>query len=194
MSQSLVSRLAVRLRRRRFLAATLSVAVAAALGGCREARSTRLLAPTGQAPSPTPVAGSPAPAQSPELQRFLALSTLLTGYDQLDEDAGQRYLAALQTPPPGGMPLDQLYQATGVGSSAPPASYAALAATGALDQPAAKATAQAIAAYWYTGQVAATGETVVTYRDALGWEALTFTRAPGMCGGAFGFWSNTPPP
>ena len=192
MSESLVSRLTVRLQRRRFLAGTLSAAVAAALGGCREGQGGRGLARAGQSPTATPVAGAAAPAQSPELQRFLALSTLLTGYDQLDQDAGQRYLAALQTPPSGGMTLDQLYQATGFGGSTPPASYDALAATGALNQPAAKATAAAIAAYWYTGQVAATGETVVTYRDALGWEALKFTRAPGMCGGAFGFWSAAP--
>src|SRR4051794_8163326 len=104
MSQSFVSRLAVRLRRRRFLAGTLAAAVAAALGGCRAGQDDRGLVRTEQGTAATPVAGTPTPVPSPALQRFLALSTLLTSYDQLDADAGQRYLTALQTPPPGGLP------------------------------------------------------------------------------------------
>jgi hypothetical protein len=184
------SRLAVRLHRRGFLTATLSAALAAALGGCTEDKRV----PTTPGPSATVVAGAPSPTPSAELQRFLTLSALLTGVQQLDAGAAQRYLAALQTPPPEGMTLQQLYQATGIGSSAPPASFAALAATSVLNQPAAKTTAQAIATCWYTGQVPGSGDgTVVTYRDTLGWKALTFATAPGQCGGAFGFWSAVPP-
>nr|WP_230989670.1 sorbitol dehydrogenase family protein [Devosia faecipullorum] len=46
---------------------------------------------------------------------------------------------------------------------------------------------------WYTG-VAETkgGDEVVTYTEALMWEALDFTKPMGWCGGETGYWTDAP--
>jgi hypothetical protein len=43
---------------------------------------------------------------------------------------------------------------------------------------------------WISGMVG-TGR-VITYADAPVWSALTFTKPPGVCGGAFGYWAGPP--
>ncbi len=35
---------------------------------------------------------------------------------------------------------------------------------------------------------------IVSYLGAAVWRALPFTKPPGECGGAFGYWSSPPPP
>ncbi|MBJ7579074.1 hypothetical protein JHC09_14415 [Devosia sp. MC532] len=46
---------------------------------------------------------------------------------------------------------------------------------------------------WYSGfHQTADGEAVVTYTDALMWEALDFTKPMGWCGGETGYWSQVP--
>lgn len=160
-----------------------------------------------QAATPANTAGgvpastaTPVPPPSPAVRQFMALSAVLTGVplDALDTSAAGGFLAALQTPPPGGMPVEQLAQAAAIpagGSGATP-SFADLTSKGVLSPPPAKITAIAIAANWYSGQVAAGGAgkaaTVITYNDALGWKALDFAMAPALCGGVFGFWNAKP--
>ncbi|MDD0837956.1 sugar dehydrogenase complex small subunit [Curvibacter sp. HBC61] len=43
---------------------------------------------------------------------------------------------------------------------------------------------------WVSGMAGQTQ--VVTYAEAPIWSALTFTKPPGMCGGAFGYWAERP--
>ncbi|MFD1253220.1 Membrane bound FAD containing D-sorbitol dehydrogenase [Devosia equisanguinis] len=43
---------------------------------------------------------------------------------------------------------------------------------------------------WYTGLAA--DDTVVTYTDALMWEALDYTKPMGWCGGETGYWADAP--
>lgn len=43
---------------------------------------------------------------------------------------------------------------------------------------------------WVSGM--AGSQQVVTYADAPIWSALTFTKPPGVCGGAFGYWAERP--
>lgn len=46
---------------------------------------------------------------------------------------------------------------------------------------------------WYTGlHVNAEGETLVTYEEALMWEALDYTKPMGWCGGETGYWADAP--
>lgn len=53
-----------------------------------------------------------------------------------------------------------------------------------------KELADAIVAAWYSGVYATgKGDAVATYNDALVWQALSFTKPPGNCGGPSGYWS-----
>jgi hypothetical protein len=54
--------------------------------------------------------------------------------------------------------------------------------------------ANEIVAAWYSGNFA-TGEGLEAFdvTDALVWEALDFTKPPGLCGGDTGHWSDPPP-
>lgn len=53
--------------------------------------------------------------------------------------------------------------------------------------------AKAIVAAWYSGVCkAASGEVVATYDQALMWNAMSFTKPMGICGGDTGYWSEPP--
>ncbi len=53
--------------------------------------------------------------------------------------------------------------------------------------------ANAIVAAWYSGLYQdANGEAVATYTDALLWNALSFTKPMGDCGGETGYWADPP--
>lgn len=43
---------------------------------------------------------------------------------------------------------------------------------------------------WVSGMVGASQ--VIAYTDAPIWSALSFTKPPGVCGGAFGYWADRP--
>ncbi|MET1114195.1 MAG: sugar dehydrogenase complex small subunit [Comamonas sp.] len=43
---------------------------------------------------------------------------------------------------------------------------------------------------WVSGMVGTTQ--VIAYTDAPIWSALSFTKPPGVCGGAFGYWADRP--
>lgn len=136
----------------------------------------------------TPVAtatAGPELVADPVLRSFLALSATITGVEQLDPTAGKAYMAALRTPPAGGMTLAQLEDALGSGGGS--GGLAAL-------PPAGTTTAKAMAQYWYSGQTPGAGSApaVVTYLDALGWRALGFAGAPSSCGGPFDFCGERP--
>lgn len=116
---------------------------------------------------------APALAASPlDLDAFLALSATLTGTPakDLDRDAASALLAG--------------FAATGNGPA-----LAALAADPAADAD----VADALVAAWYSGVYdTGKGEAVATYNGALVWNALTFTKPQGNCGGELGYWSQPP--
>lgn len=43
---------------------------------------------------------------------------------------------------------------------------------------------------WMSGMVG--NDRVLTYLDAPVWSTLSFTKPPGVCGGAFGYWADAP--
>ena len=101
---------------------------------------------------------------------FLALSERLTGVRGLDPDVARTLL--------GG------FAATGQGEG-----LRALAGGGPEDAP----LADAIVAAWYSGLYASgRGEAVADFEGALVWNALTFTKPFGDCGGATGYWADPP--
>ncbi len=188
------------LTRRHFLLGGAASAAVALLAACSNKNSRNTSAPAATTGASQAATDTPAPAPSPALRQFIALSAVLTGVslDVLDPGAAQGFLTALQTPPAGGMTVVQLAVAAGipVGGSGTAPSFADLTAKGVLTPPAERITADAIATNWYSGQVAATGAgkapSVITYNGALGWKALDFAMAPALCGGVFGFWSAKP--
>lgn len=65
----------------------------------------------------------------------------------------------------------------------------------AVAQPPLKTLTQEAILLWLTGFTtdAATGTVqVLAYTEAAVWDALAFTKPPGQCGGAFGYWSDAP--
>jgi hypothetical protein len=103
-------------------------------------------------------------AQSFSLDSFLALSSRLTAYTDLDRTVG-------------GTLLNNLLAAPGMAAR--------------LARPDAALERDIIVA-WYTGVQEVSGEArVVTHTGALQWRALGMP-APGLCAGAFGTWAKPP--
>jgi hypothetical protein len=105
------------------------------------------------------------------VEQFLALSQKLTNASGLDAGVAKTLL--------GG------FLAAGNGPA-----LAALIAGGRQDGP----LANAIVAAWYSGiyDSAAGKQAVAMFTDALLWNALTFTKPPGFCGEATGYWAKAP--
>lgn len=118
-------------------------------------------------------AGLPVPLAAFTADQFLALSKSLTGVSDLDPGIARTIL--------GG------FLATG--------HEAALnrLASGPAAGPADQAVASAIVAAWYSGLYETVqGQAVATFDQALLWNALSFTKPLGACGGEFGYWSDPP--
>lgn len=105
------------------------------------------------------------------VEQFLALSQKLTNASGLDPAVAKTLLGS--------------FLATGRGPA-----LAALIAGGRQDGP----LANAVVAAWYSGLYdSGTGkQAVAMFTDALLWNALTFTKPPGFCGGATGYWAQAP--
>jgi hypothetical protein len=128
---------------------------------------------------------------APDLKRFLALSTILTGYTLLDPATGAAYLKNIRANATLSKAFDDLVKSTGFASNAPPKTLAALTAKGVFATPGPLALTSAILADWFSG--VAGGATVSeTWDDALAWKACTFTKPPATCGGQTGYWAKPP--
>lgn len=100
---------------------------------------------------------------------FLQLSEKLTGKSDLYPETASRFLEA--------------FRAVGKASD-----IEALAS--GEDNP---DLANDIVAAWYSGVSPDPGsDEVVTYTDALMWEAMSFTKPMGYCGGETGYWAEPP--
>jgi hypothetical protein len=151
-------------------------------------------------PSPQPAAGSePTVALAGELplEQFLALSAVLTGFDQLDPALGAHYLQSLQESGQFEAPVAEtviaIYNQAGFGTDTPPTSVEALEDAGLFASASTRKLLDTMIEYWYTGiYTTPTGEpAVATYVDALMWQALPFTKPLTICGSP-NFWSDPP--
>lgn len=106
------------------------------------------------------------------LEQLLALSRGWTGRVKLDEASGAALLAGL------------------LAARDPPRLQRELAdAARSPDSP----LAATIIAAWYSGVLEVDGQArLLAYGDALLWQALDFTKPPGQCGGATGYWAAAP--
>jgi hypothetical protein len=111
---------------------------------------------------------------SPSLEAFIAMSAKLTGQPSLDDDIGKTILDA--------------FMASGQGDV-----IAALIADPAPENSKSK-IANAVVAAWYSGISPISGANQVTgFNEALVWNALSYTKPWGSCGGDAGYWSEAPP-
>ena len=107
------------------------------------------------------------------LDRFLLLSSRLTGHTPLDPVAGRLYLDALAASPARRSVLVDLLDGRGTG-------------------PSHSALERNIIESWYTGVYEASDERLVaTHGGALVWKAIA-RQAPGVCAGMTGDWSRPP--
>jgi hypothetical protein len=119
------------------------------------------------------VAASATQGTDAGIDRFLALSSRLTGHTPLDPIAGRLYLDALVASPARRSLLIDLLDGRGTG-------------------PAHSALERDIVESWYTGVYEANGERrVATHGGALVWKAIGRS-APGVCAGMTGDWSRPP--
>ncbi|WP_437971153.1 sugar dehydrogenase complex small subunit [Sorangium sp. So ce260] len=127
------------------------------------------------------------------LDRFLALSTLLTGVHDLVRDHGQIYLDCLLADRAQAAALEDLYARAGLAGDAPARTLDDLTAQGVFADRRLRALADEILLFWYTGEYdAAGGRALATYEGSLAWRSLPHATAPGTCGGAMGFWREPP--
>lgn len=112
-------------------------------------------------------------AAAPSLDAFMAMSQALAGRPSLDRDMGQAILNA--------------FVASGQASE-----LSALVAEANPGQSRLK-IADAVLAAWYSGLSPLAGAAEVTgFNEALVWDALTYTKPWGSCGGETGYWSEIP--
>lgn len=139
-----------------------------------------------------------AATSAPALDEFMAMSRVLTGFDDLqgqDEAIGREYLEALTSRPEGARRLAELWQRGGFGRPQPPASVADLTARGIYERSELAELADTITGNWYSGTyIGPNGERrVATYTRALAWRTLGYRPAgPSACGGGFGHWAERP--
>lgn len=136
---------------------------------------------------------------APDLDEFLHLSSLLTGFaaSDLDRTLGQTYLDTLNRALIAPFTLAHLYEQAGLRSKTPPKTFEELERTGIFDRQPAKSALEEIMTSWYSGTVPVVGThriRVATYDAALSWKAITWTSPNMECRGALGFWSDPPSP
>lgn len=149
-------------------------------------------------PSPQPLSGSQAAAATPrpgglELASFLALSSLLTGIDDLNPQIGAVYLESLEGSDQFALSLADLHAQMGFGEASAPPSLEEAAGRGVFDAEASRTLADKVIEYWYSGvyETADGGQAVATFADALVWRAVGYTKPLTLCG-APGFWALVP--
>ena len=127
--------------------------------------------------------GAP-PAAAAATADFGKLAAILTGFPAPAPGIAARMHKAFATP----ARRAQLAALARVVASTPAANLDAALATGGLTL-----LANELTAAWFSGVVnGANGPQVVLYTDAYVWQAMTFSKPMGQCGGALGYWS-TPP-
>jgi hypothetical protein len=186
--------------RRTFLAGAGALGAAGALAGCTvqmdgvwQQAPARPILPSPEGYTAADVLATPRP-DTAELETFLTLSSVLTGFDNLDPVLGAVYLSSLRAREDAPATLPALYETAGFGAPNPPLTVEDLEAAGVFAQESLAALADTIITYWYTGIYdTAEGPRVATYVDALAWQAIEYTKPRTICGPFPGFWRERPP-
>jgi hypothetical protein len=190
----------VSIDRRRFLRSLAATAIGGLLTACALVQENGL--PTdvqgagfrnARLPSPKPDARSSTGQEDAELSRFLALSALLTGVDELDPALGVIYLNSLRESSRFRVTITELLDAAQAGAATLPETLDDLEGSGIFENESTRELADKISEYWYTGVYeTAQGEQVVaTFVEALAWRTLVFTKPMTICG-SYRFWTEPP--
>lgn len=116
--------------------------------------------------------------------RFAALSTSVTGFAYADAAIARALLQALGDAV--GMPT--LVRLADLAAKTAPAQLGS-----ALDAAGLTAPAAQVVAALYSGVVeTAKGPVVITYDQALAWQAVPWTKPNAVCGGVTDYWSSAP--
>lgn len=150
------------LSRREFLRGLAALAGGAFLAACGLASEEELRGPVGR-PTAAPFRAlqSPQPPDTGEeiipgtgelsLSAFLALSSVLTGFDNLQPEVGRVYLESLQSGPDRPVTLVELYERSGFRPESSIPGIEALEEAGVFDDEDTRELAHKIIEYWYTG-------------------------------------------
>lgn len=144
-----------------------------------------LAACLGAAAMPAAWAAPSGTAPSQSLDELQAVMQALTGTGLPNAELGQQYIAVLRA----NLTPDVLNQLAAIGTL-PEAQF--LAAT---RSPPLQEAAEFAMTLWITGMAPASardGASVITYANAPIWQTVRFTKPPGQCGGAFGYWAQAP--
>jgi hypothetical protein len=193
-----------RINRRQFLQMMGIAFVGGSLAACGAPRSRIEVPPVDVTFRPYPILPSPQPpvdavptptgaATELSLEEFLALSAVLTGFENLDPVLGSVYLQSLQTSEQFAITVAEVYEQAGLRTDAPPTSVEELEAIGVFEQEETRKLLDKIIEYWYTGiyETVEGEQAVATYVDALMWRAMLFTKPLTICG-APAFWAEPP--
>ena len=129
----------------------------------------------------------PAEAAAPSLSLddFLTMATGLCGIDASDPDDGKPFWEHFGA----NADLPSLIQLAAIVKANPGDTMDEAIAVARLDH-----LANTVVAAFYSGEIVGPhGTQLVTYLDALVWQAVeSFTKPPGICGGSFGYWADPP--
>jgi len=124
------------------------------------------------------------PSAAGDLDRFMALSSALTGVAIDDTIASAAVLATFSAPER----RVSLAALANLVAATPADGLDAALKTKGLD-----ALANEVVSAWYAGVAGpADAQRVVLYLNALVWNAMTFTKPMGVCGGPTGYWALPP--
>lgn len=189
----------VQLNRRQFVQGLTALFTGAILAGCGISQNqVQEEAARRGTPTPARILASPqpptpeavtAPAESEfSLDQFMVLSSVLTGFTDLNPVLGRVYLQSLQNAETEAS-LAGLYEQLGFQGTALPQGVD----NRVFEQESTRALADKLIEYWYTGIYEENGEQVVaTTTEALAWQALNFTKPITVCGPYPGFWTERP--
>ena len=128
-------------------------------------------------------------ASKADVDGFIRLSQLVTGVEQLPREHAAVYLNALDAAELK-LPPSRLVELAGFAEGGGPQTLAELQRSAVYRKPGARASAEAVAAAWWSGMVpTAHGDTVVTFLDALAWRAQPWAEPFTECLGATGAWA-----
>jgi hypothetical protein len=118
--------------------------------------------------------------------QFSALSTAFAGNSYADPKVASAMLRALTQ----AVGRDKLARLAKIASSTPPAQLAAAIASAGLG-----AQAETVVAALFSGIVDTPGgPQVISYDQALVWQALAWTKPNAFCGGQTNYWASAPSP
>ena len=122
------------------------------------------------------------------LTRFMQVSMVLTGFDELSPQLAEAYMQSISRED-NDATLEALYSRI---DSDAPLTLEQLRESGVLEEAAFSGLISSIVKHWYTGTYQDGENTAVaTYTDALAWRALDFTKPRSICGTPR-FWETNP--